>query len=140
MVIYNPSARVPGPCQDLDAHSTKKTLNTTFYGAFLVTQQAAKRMRQQGHGSILFTGASARLKGFANSSVFAIGKFDLCGLSQALAHELHPQSIHIGHFVIDGCIRADHQVERQDDGNDSRLDPDAIAECYLQFHRQHRSA
>ena len=97
-------------------------------------------MRQLGNGSILFTGASASLKGFANSSVFAIGKFDLCGLAQALAHELHSQSIHIGHFVIDGGIRAEHRIERQDDGNDSRLDPDAIAECYLRFHRQHRSA
>ena len=140
MVVYNPSARVPGPIQDLDPHSTKQALNTTCYGAFLVAQQAAKRMRQQGHGSILFTGASAGVKGFANSSVFAKGKFGLRGLAQALARELHPQNIHIGHFVIDGGIRAEHRAERQDDGNDSMLDPDAIAESYLQFHRQHRSA
>ena len=97
-------------------------------------------MRQQGHGSKLFTGASAGVKGFANSSVFAMGKFGLRGLAQALARELRSQNIHIGHFVIDGGIRAEHRAERQDDGNDSMLDPDAIAESYLQFHRQHRSA
>jgi short-subunit dehydrogenase len=97
-------------------------------------------MRQQGDGSILFSGASAWLKGFANSSVFAMGKLGLRGLAQALARELHPQNIHIGHSLINGGIRAEHWVEQQDDGNDSRLDPDAIAECYLRFHRRHRSA
>jgi short-subunit dehydrogenase len=97
-------------------------------------------MRKQGDGSILFSGASAWVKGFANSSVFAMGKFGLRGLAQALARELHPQNIYIWHFLINGGIRAEHRIERQDDGNDSRLDPDAIAECYLRFHRQHRSA
>ena len=95
-------------------------------------------MRHQGDGSILFSGASAWVKGFANSSVFAMGKFGLRGLAQALARELHPQNIYIWHFLINGGIRAEHRIERQDDGNDSRLDPDAIAECYLRFHRQHR--
>ena len=98
MVVYNPSAQVSGPSQDLDAHSTKKALNTTCYGAFLVTLQATKRMRQQGDGSILFTGASAWVKGFTNSSVFAMGKFGLRGLAQALARDLHPQNIYIWHF------------------------------------------
>ena len=69
-----------------------------------------------------------------------MGKFGLRGLAQALARELHPQNIHIWHFLINGGIRAEHRIERQDDGNDSRLDPDAIAECYLRFHRRHRSA
>ena len=140
MVVYNPSARVRGPIQDLDPENTKKAIDITCYGAFLVAQQAAKRMRVKGHGSIFFTGASASIKGFANSSVFAMGKFGLRDLAQALARELHPQNIHIGHFVIDGGIRADHRAERQDDGHDNMLDPDAIAESYLQFHHQHRSA
>ena len=90
-------------------------------------------MRKQGDGSILFSGASAWVKGFANSSEFAMGKFGLRGLAQALAGELHPQNIYIWHFLINGGIRAEHRIERQDDGNDSRLDPDAIAECYLRF-------
>ena len=96
-------------------------------------------MLERGSGSIFFTGASAGVKGFANSSVFAMGKFGLRGLAQSLARELHPQNIHIGHFVIDGGIRSD-RPDRQDDGGDGMLDPDAIADSYMQFHAQHRSA
>jgi NAD(P)-dependent dehydrogenase (short-subunit alcohol dehydrogenase family) len=105
-----------------------------------VAQEAAKRMVKRGSGSIFFTGASASVKGYANSSVFAMGKFGLRGLAQALARELHPQNIHIGHFIIDGGIKADHRPERNDLGDDSMLKPEAIAETYLQFHRQHRSS
>lgn len=139
LVVYNPSARVPGPINDLDAAAARVALEVTCFGAFLVAQQAARRMLQRGSGSIFFTGATAGVKGFANSSVFAMGKFGLRGLAQALARELHPQNIHIGHFVIDGGIRSD-RPERQDDGSDNTLDPDAIAESYLQWHNQHRSA
>ena len=96
-------------------------------------------MLERGSGSIFFTGASAGVKGFANSSVFAMGKFGLRGLAQALARELHPQNIHIGHFVIDGGIRS-ARADRQDDGTDNMLDAAAIAESYMQFHGQHRSA
>lgn len=140
MVIYNPSSRVHGPVQELDPVKVQDALNITCYGAFLVAQQAAQRMLVQGHGSIFFTGATAGIKGFANSSVFAMGKFGLRGLAQSLARELHPKNIHIGHFVIDGSIHANHRPERQDDGNDRMLNPDDIAKSYLQFHRQHRSA
>ena len=140
MVIYNPSSRVHGPVQKLDPIKVQDALNITCYGAFLVAQQAAQRMLIQGHGSIFFTGATAGIKGFANSSVFAMGKFGLRGLAQSLARELHPKNIHIGHFVIDGGIHANHRPERQDDGNDRMLNPDDIAKSYLQFHSQHRSA
>ena len=139
LVVYNPSARVPGPITDLDTAAARAALEVTCFGAFLVAQQAARRMVQRGSGSIFFTGATAGMKGFANSSVFAMGKFGLRGLAQALARELHPQNIHIGHFVIDGGIRSD-RPERQDNGSDNMLDPDAIAESYLQCHNQHRSA
>ena len=140
MVIYNPSSRVHGPVQKLDPIKVQDALNITCYGAFLVAQQAAQRMLIQGHGSIFFTGATAGIKGFSNSSVFAMGKFGLRGLAQSLARELHPKNIHIGHFVIDGGIHANHRPERQDDGNDRMLNPDDIAKSYLQFHSQHRSA
>jgi hypothetical protein len=69
-----------------------------------------------------------------------MGKFGLRGLCQSLARELHPQGIHIGHFVIDGGIRAEHRPERHDDGSDTMLDPDAIAESYMHLHKQHRSS
>ena len=140
LVVYNPSARLRGPIETLDPIVAKEAIDITCYGAFLVAQQAVKRMLSRGSGSIFFTGASAGVKGFANSSVFAMGKFGLRGLAQALARELHPKNIHIGHFVIDGGIRADYRPERIGDGNDNMLDPDAIAETYLQMHDQHRSA
>ena len=139
LVVYNPSARLRGPITDLDPEATRAAIEVTCFGAFLVAQQAARRMLTRGSGSILFTGASAGVKGFANSSVFAMGKFGLRGLAQALARELHPQNIHIGHFVVDGGIASERQ-DRKDDGSDRMLDPDAIAEAYLQFHNQHRSA
>jgi NAD(P)-dependent dehydrogenase (short-subunit alcohol dehydrogenase family) len=139
LVVYNPSARLRWPVTELDPEATRAAIEVTCFGAFLVAQQAARRMLARGSGSILFTGASAGVKGFANSSVFAMGKFGLRGLAQSLARELHPQNIHIGHFVIDGGIASD-RPDRQDDGGDRMLDPDAIAEAYLQFHNQHRSA
>ena len=139
LVVYNPSARLRGPVTELDPEATRAAIETACFGAFLVAQQAARQMLARGSGSILFTGASAGVKGFANSSVFAMGKFGLRGLAQSLARELHPQNIHIGHFVIDGGIASD-RPDRQDDGGDQMLDPDAIAEAYLQFHNQHRSA
>tara|TARA_A100001015_G_scaffold186309_1_gene207344 strand:- start:627 stop:1304 length:678 start_codon:yes stop_codon:yes gene_type:complete len=135
LVVYNPSARVRGPIHELDIKQTKKALEITSFGAFLVAQQASQRMLQQGHGSIFFTGASAGVKGFANSSVFAMGKFGLRGLAQALARELHPKNIHIGHFIIDGRI-----TSVPEGGNDNYLNADSIADTYLQFHRQNRSA
>jgi short-subunit dehydrogenase len=140
LVVYNPSARVRGGITEVDPAETRDAINITCFGAFLVAQQAAKRMLERGSGSILFSGASAGVKGYPRSSVFAMGKFGLRGLCQSLARELHPQGIHIGHFVIDGGIRAEHRPERHDDGTDTMLDPDAIAESYMQLHKQHRSS
>ena len=137
VVIYNPSARVRGEITSLDPLETKQALDITCYGAFLVAQQAAMRMVKQGSGSIFFTGASAGVKGFPNSSVFAMGKFGLRGLAQSLARELHPKNIHIAHFVIDGGIAS---KERQNSAEESFLEPDEIANSYLSFHRQKRSA
>ena len=93
LVIYNPSARVRGPVGNLDPIAVKKALDITCFGAFLVAQEATKRMLKAGKGSIFFTGATAGVKGFANSSVFAMGKFGLRGLAQSMARELHPQNM-----------------------------------------------
>ena len=140
IVVYNPSARVRGPITDLDPVETRRAIEVTCFGAFLVARESARRMLERGSGSLFFTGASAGVKGYPRSSVFAMGKFGLRGLCQALARELHPQGIHVGHFVIDGGIRAEHRPERRDAGDDRMLDPDAIAETYLHVHRQHRSS
>ena len=139
LVIYNPSVRIKGSIIDIDAEETRSAINITCFGAFLVAQQAAKRMLSRGSGSIFFTGASAGVKGFANSSVFAMGKFGLRGLAQSLARELHPKNIHIGHFVIDGGIQSKNNITNQFLEKDNMLDPDAIAKSYLEFHRQDRS-
>ncbi len=139
IAIYNPSARVRGPITELDPEAVKSAVLTTSYGAFLMAQQAAKRMIPAANGSILFTGASAGVKGFSNSSTFAMGKFALRGLAQSLARELHPQGVHIGHFVIDGGIRSANRPE-QTGSPDAMLDPDAIADSYLHFIDQPKSS
>ena len=141
LVVYNPSFRARGPITELDPEQVRKVLEITAFGAFLVAQQAATRMVPRGSGSILFTGASAGVKGYANSSSFAMGKFALRGLANALARELHPQGIHIGHFVIDGGIlKAGGDPRAAERGDNGMLDPDAIADTYLQFHRQPRNS
>ncbi len=109
------------------------------FGAMLVARQATKYMLKKGGGALLFTGASAGVKGYAQSSPFAMGKFALRGLCQSLARELSPQNIHVAHFVIDGCIL---QPERGAPFNDPEktLHPDEIAKTYLAIAEQDRSA
>ncbi len=139
VVVYNASARLRGPFVDLEATAVRSVLEVTAYGGFLVAQQAARRMLPNGRGAILFTGASASIKGYAQSAPFAMGKFALRGLAQSLARELAPRGIHVAHFVIDGGIRS---AARPDPAGspDSLLDPDAIARTYLHVLRQDRSA
>jgi len=140
LVVYNASGRARGPIVDLDPAAVEQAIKVTAFGAFLVAQQAAKRMTQQGYGTILFTGASAGVKGYPRSSSFAMGKFALRGLAQSLARELHPQNIHVGHFVIDGGIAKENDPRANEKGPDALLDPNTIAETYLQFHHQPRDA
>jgi NAD(P)-dependent dehydrogenase (short-subunit alcohol dehydrogenase family) len=140
LVVYNPSYRTRGPIIELDPEEVRKTLTVTCFGGFLVAQQAARVMLKAGHGSILFTGASASIKGYAKSAPFAMGKFGLRGLAQSLARELAPQNIHVAHFVIDGGIRQPGDPRGNERGPDGLLEPDAIAATYLHIHRQQRSA
>ena len=135
LVIYNASSRPKkSSVVELNPIETQKSINITCFGAFLVAQEAAKRMLKRKSGSIFFTGATAGVKGFANSSVFAMGKFGLRGLAQSLARELHPQGIHITHFVIDGAI------SKEPYGDYQTMHPDEIAKTYLQFYHQDKSA
>jgi len=140
VVVYNPSYRSRGPLIELDPIEVEKTLMVTCYGGFLVGRAAARRMLERGAGSLLFTGASASVKGYAHSAPFAMGKFGLRGLAQSMARELAPKNIHVAHFVIDGGIRQPGDPRANNRGADGMLEPDAIAETYLQIHRQHRSA
>ena len=139
IVLYNASARAHGPIAELNPEAVRKAVEVSAFGGFLVVQQAARRMIPHGRGAILLTGASASVKGYPLSAAFVMGKFALRGLAQSTARELGPKGIHVAHFVIDGGVRS---ARRQDpaDRPDSTLDPDAIAQTYLDVLRQPRSA
>jgi NAD(P)-dependent dehydrogenase (short-subunit alcohol dehydrogenase family) len=139
VVVYNASYRTRGPFIDLDPAEVAKSIHVSAYGGFLVAQAAVKRMLPHGHGAVLFTGASASVKGYAQSAPFAMGKFALRGLAQSMARELSPQGIHVAHFVIDGGIASARRLVPADKP-DSLLDPAAIAQTYLDVLRQPRSA
>lgn len=139
VVVYNASARARGPFIELSPPDVERTLIVSAYGAFLVAQAAVRRMLPQQHGAVLFTGASASIKGYPLSAPFAMGKFALRGLAQSMAREFAPSGIHVAHFVIDGVIRNPGRTEPSDKP-DSMLDPDAIAADYLYVLKQPRSA
>ena len=141
LVVYNAGYRVRGPFVGLDPKEVERTITVTGYAGFLVAQCAAKRMLARGSGAILFTGASASVKGYAESAPFAMGKFALRGLAQSMARELAPKGIHVAHFVIDGGIaRGTGDPRAGERGADGMLLPDEIAKNYLHVYRQHRSA
>jgi len=139
LVVYNASGRSRGPFVDLVPSEVANAIAVSAYGGFLVAQQAAKRMLPNKHGAILFTGASASVKGYVQSAPFAMGKFALRGLAQSMARELSPQGIHVAHFVIDGGIRSATRPDPTEKP-DSFLDPDAIAMSYWNVLQQPRSA
>jgi len=132
-VVYNASRRVRGPVAELDREAVRQAIDITAYGGFLVAQAAVRSMLPLGRGSLLFTGASASVKGYAESATFAMGKFALRGLAQSLARELGPKGLHVAHVIIDGAIG------RAGANEAGKLDPDAIAAAYLQIHRQPKS-
>jgi NAD(P)-dependent dehydrogenase (short-subunit alcohol dehydrogenase family) len=141
VVLFNASFRTRGALLDLVPDDVAKALTVSAFAGFLVGQEAARRMVKQGEGAIFFTGASASVKGYAQSAPFAMGKFALRGLAQSMARELGPKGIHVAHFVIDGGVR---NAERDRPGDaaspDSLLDPDAIAQTYMATLKQPRSA
>jgi len=142
IVVYNASGRVRGPLTTLDPAKVEQALRVSALGGFLVGQEAARRFLARplaARGAILFTGASASVKGYPNSAPFAMGKFALRGLAQSMARELAPQGIHVAHFIIDGAVRSASRVEPAD-APASMLDPDAIAQSYWQVLQQPRSA
>ena len=139
VVIYNASARARGPLATLDPADVRRALMVNGFGAFVVAQCAASRMLARGSGAILFTGASASVKGYPESAPFAMGKFALRGLAQSMARELAPKGIHVAHFVIDGAIRPPGRGPDLEPP-DSMLDPDAIADTYVHVLAQSRSA
>jgi NAD(P)-dependent dehydrogenase (short-subunit alcohol dehydrogenase family) len=139
IVVFNPSYRTRGPVAELDPAEVEKSLMVSAFGGFLVAQQAVRRMLPKQHGCIVFTGASASVKGYAQSAPFAMGKFALRGLAQSMARELHPKGLHVAHVIIDGGIKSERRAELQGK-SEGLLDPDAIAATYLSVIRQPKSA
>jgi NAD(P)-dependent dehydrogenase (short-subunit alcohol dehydrogenase family) len=141
VAIYNAGAFAPGSVLDTNAAEFERCWRILCLGGFLVGQHAARAMVESGRGTILFTGATASLRGGANFANLAVGKFGLRALAQSMARELGPKGIHVGHVIIDGQIRSERyahlEKERAPDG---LLDPAAIAESYWHLHRQPRSA
>ena len=129
VVLFNPSARIRGDLLSLDIDAAAAAMRTTAIGALVTAQEAARRMLPRRSGSIFFTGATAGVKGFARSSVFAMGKFAVRGLAQSLARELGPAGIHVVHFVIDGAVV-------QGSSAAGVFTPRAIADSYMAALRQ----
>ena len=144
-VLFNAGSNLPVPFEDLTPAMFEEFWRIGCYGAFLTAKKAMPILKQQGQGSMLFTGASASLRGRPGFGHFAATKAALRNLVQALAREYGPQGIHVAHVVIDGIINGDIVRGRYGEyleslGEDGSLAPDAIAQAFWALHTQHRSA
>jgi NAD(P)-dependent dehydrogenase (short-subunit alcohol dehydrogenase family) len=140
-VIYNASGFLRAGILEATAEDFEAAWRSTALGAFLVGREAARRMVPRERGTILFTGATASMRGGSGFFHMAMGKFGQRAVAQSLARELGPKGIHVAHVVIDGQIMSErwaHLAEER--GPDALLEPDAIAEAYYRLHAQHRSA
>jgi NAD(P)-dependent dehydrogenase (short-subunit alcohol dehydrogenase family) len=142
VVVYNAGAFLPKAVMDTSAEEFERCWRIGCFGGFLVGREAARAMVLKGHGTILFTGATASLRSSANFVNLAVGKFGLRAVAQSMARELGPKGIHIAHVIIDGLIAAEHRPGRSagERGPDAMLNDDAIAEAYWQLHNQPRNA
>ncbi len=141
VAVYNAGAMHRAGILDTEAERYEAVWRLCAYAGFLVGREAARRMADRQEGTILFTGATASMRGGNGFAAFAGGKFALRALAQSMARELGPRGVHVAHVVIDGIIRSERARQRFPDLPAERmLDPDAIAEAYFQLHAQDRSA
>jgi NAD(P)-dependent dehydrogenase (short-subunit alcohol dehydrogenase family) len=140
LVVFNAGAFKAGGILELSAAELERTWRIGCLGGFLVAQEAVKRMIEVGRGTIIFTGATASIRGSARFAALAVPKFGLRALAQSLARELGPKGIHVAHVVVDGGIGQPGFLSTASDQPDATLAPEAIAASYWQLHRQHRSA
>jgi NAD(P)-dependent dehydrogenase (short-subunit alcohol dehydrogenase family) len=145
VAVYNPGAMFRGSLLDTDAETFRKVWRLTCFGGFLVGRAAAKRMAERGHGTILFSGATASVRGGALFAAFASAKAGLRSLAQSMAREFGPKGVHVAHVVIDGVIdtaavrqRLPGRIEALPPNG--AMKPEDIAEAYWQLHAQPRSA
>ena len=144
-VVFNAGAQHNAPITDMTARIYRQVWESACFGGFLVGREAARRMVSRGRGTIIFTGATASLRGGAGFAAFAGAKFGLRALSQSMARELGPKGVHVAHVVIDGMIDSEAVRGRFPDrvaakGDDGMMSPDAIAENFRRLHDQPRSA
>ncbi len=145
VVVYNIGANVRFPVAETTSRVFRKVWEMACFGGFLVGREAARRMLPRGRGTIIFTGATASVRGSSGFAAFAAAKHGLRALAQSMARELGPQGIHVAHTVIDGAIDTQWIAENFPGRHalkdrDGILNPDDIAEAYWQLHRQPRSA
>jgi len=140
VVAFNAGAYMRGGILEIKPEDFERCWRIGCLGGFLVGQAAARRMVPAGQGTILFTGATASLRGSAGFANLAVPKFGLRALAQSMARELGPKGVHVAHFIIDGQIASERAGYRPAErGEDAVLSPDAIAEAYYQVHLQPRS-
>lgn len=145
ILVYNSAVMDRGSVLELSAEQYRSNWQVSAFGAFLCARECARGMVQRGRGTILFTGATASLKGGAHFAAFAGGKFALRALAQSMARELGPQGVHVAHLVVDGIIDVPRVHAMMPDiakqaGPNGLLDPAAIAQTYWAVHQQPPSA
>ena len=149
LVVFNAGTFVRKGFVETEADEFEHCWRVGCMGGFLVARAAVRLMQAAGPredgslGTIIFTGATASLRGGAGFHNLAVGKFGLRALAQSLAREYGPQGVHVGHSIIDGQIRAEHRgpgYTEEERGADALLHPEAIAEAYWNLHLQPRNA
>lgn len=138
--VYNASGMVISDFAGISQADFEQIWRVSTLGAFLFAQQALAPMAEAGHGSLLFTGATASIKGSAKFGAFASAKFALRGLVQSLAREYGPKGVHVAHTLLDGIIWSDRARDTFGMAEENSMNPDAIAAAYLDVAHQHKSA
>jgi len=138
--VYNASGMVISEFKGLSSGEFEALWRVSTLGAFLFAQAALPSMADVGEGALLFTGATASIKGGANFAAFASAKFALRGLAQSLAREYGPKGIHVVHTLVDGIIWSDRARDKFGMTTETSMNPDAIAAAYLDMAHQHKSA
>ena len=145
VAVFNIGANVNFPIAETTAQVYRKVWEMACFGGFLMGREAARHMQKRGRGTIIFTGATASLRGGSGYAAFSGAKAALRMLAQSMARELGPKGIHVAHVVIDGAIDTAFIRERHPDFDTAKaadlvLSPDTIAAQYVMLHRQPRTA
>ncbi len=141
VLVYNAGAFVMAGALELTPDAFEAAWRVNCQGGFLASREVLPAMLERGRGTILFTGATASVRGGARFSALAVGKFGLRALAQSLAREFGARGVHVVHVVVDGMIDGERiRARLPERGADTFLDPAALAETYWQLHAQPRSA